>query len=119
MGHNRPLVHRRVEFEFFVASEFCPTIANMKVFAAILLACLLAVSSAQNFGNIRHLGGGLAVHTKPGSLEIGFNPRTGQLGLVRGQASHELIYTGFIPQQNFRQQRGLGGNNVLSGLMRF
>jgi len=95
----------------------------MKVFAAVVLACLMALSLAQpqllgrNRGSIRHIGGGLSIVQEPGSVELGFDRRTGRIRAFQRPGSQELVFTGFTNQRASagQQQGGFGGSNNIIG----
>jgi len=78
----------------------------MKFAAAILLACLLAITTAQQV--VQSLGNGLHLVRQRGSRELGID-HTGRLRVFTNPGSLELVQThrgfGGRRQNNFRGQR--------------
>jgi len=88
----------------------------MKFAAAVLLACLLGLTAAQQV--VQNLGNGLHLVRQRGSRELGID-HTGQIRVFTNPGSLELVQThrgfGGRRQQNFGGQQNLGGQQNFGG----
>jgi len=125
MGHHNPSVRPRVECEScsFGIRSLGSSVqsATMKVFAAVLFACLLALSAAQ-FGfdrrpTVHRHGNGIVEVREPGSVELGFDPRTGRIRAIQ-RHSREFFATGGFVQNGGGFRGNRMNSNILAALFK-